>query len=48
MVHEYLPALKQKYVECRRCGKRTAHSCMKCGYCYSCHPIIERAPAHAA
>ncbi|MGI0040015.1 MAG: hypothetical protein ACREAO_09370 [Nitrososphaera sp.] len=47
-MHEYLPALKHRYVECLWCGKRTAHACTRCGYCYSCHPIVERAPAHAA
>ncbi|MEW5841199.1 hypothetical protein [Nitrososphaera sp.] len=40
--HEYLSPLKERYAECRLCGKRTPHACVKCGYCYSCHPAVER------
>lgn len=41
-MHEFLSPLKQRYGECRWCGKRSAHICTKCGYCYSCHPVAER------
>jgi hypothetical protein len=47
-MHEYLAPLRQKYVHCRRCGKRTAYTCVRCGYCYLCHPIAERVDARAA
>jgi hypothetical protein len=51
MMHEYLTPIRERYAECKWCGKRTPHACLKCGYCYSCHPVIEaaeRMPARAA
>jgi hypothetical protein len=42
-MHEYLSPLKPRYSECKWCGKRTAYSCIRCNYCYSCHPAIEYA-----
>jgi hypothetical protein len=26
-----------KYQDCISCGNRTGFTCIKCGYCYSCH-----------
>lgn len=40
-MHEYLAPLKERHAECKWCGKRSPHICMRCGYCYSCHPISE-------
>ncbi|HEU4984941.1 MAG TPA: hypothetical protein VFT58_04825 [Nitrososphaera sp.] len=42
-MHEYLSPLKPQYSECKWCGKRTAYLCIRCNYCYSCHPVIEYA-----
>jgi hypothetical protein len=40
-MHEYLSPLKHRYSQCRWCSKRSAHICIKCGYCYLCHPKAE-------
>lgn len=40
-MHEFLSPLKQKYGHCRWCDKRSPHICLRCGYCYSCHPKVE-------
>src|SRR5919108_6432776 len=37
IVHKCLAPLKLKYRECGCYGKRSAHICFRCGYCYSCH-----------
>ncbi|MFZ0514910.1 MAG: hypothetical protein WAM14_25130 [Candidatus Nitrosopolaris sp.] len=42
-MHEYLTVYdnSQSYGQCIECNKRTPHICLKCNYCYSCHPKIE-------
>jgi hypothetical protein len=36
--HKYIrDTLTFKYKECKFCGTRTQLTCIKCGYCYSCH-----------
>jgi hypothetical protein len=36
--HEYIrDSLHSKYENCISCGSRTEYTCIKCGYCYSCH-----------
>ena len=36
--HEYTrEALSVRYQDCVSCLHRTEFTCMKCGYCYSCH-----------
>jgi hypothetical protein len=36
--HEYIrDTLTFRYGECRFCGTRTELTCIKCGFCYSCH-----------
>jgi hypothetical protein len=36
--HEYIrDTLTFKYRECKFCGTRTELTCIKCGFCYSCH-----------
>ncbi|MDQ3840217.1 MAG: hypothetical protein M3297_13230 [Thermoproteota archaeon] len=36
--HEYIrEILPFRYQECISCGNRTDLTCMRCGYCYSCH-----------
>jgi hypothetical protein len=36
--HEYLrDTLTFRYRECKSCGTRTQPTCIKCGFCYSCH-----------
>src|SRR5918997_2874634 len=36
--HEYLrDSLSFRYLVCVSCGNRTEFTCIKCGYCYSCH-----------
>jgi hypothetical protein len=36
--HEYTgEALSLRYQNCISCGHRTEFTCIKCGYCYSCH-----------
>jgi hypothetical protein len=43
-MHEFLTENNNSssYRECIACNKRTPHICLKCNYCYSCHPLIER------
>jgi hypothetical protein len=38
--HEYLRPSEQSYGYCKRCAKRSV-ACLKCGYCYLCHPFKE-------
>ena len=36
--HEYIrEILPFRYQECSSCGNRTDLTCIRCGYCYSCH-----------
>ena len=36
--HEYIrDSLYFRYKNCIFCGNRTEYTCIKCGYCYSCH-----------
>ena len=36
--HEYTgEAISLRYQNCISCGHRTEFTCIKCGYCYSCH-----------
>src|SRR5919198_3841207 len=36
--HEYIrDSLRFRYKNCIFCGTRTEYTCIKCGYCYSCH-----------
>src|SRR5919109_2769649 len=36
--HEYIrDTLTFRYRECESCGTRTELTCIKCGFCYSCH-----------
>jgi hypothetical protein len=36
--HEYTgEALSLRYQDCISCHRRTEFTCVKCGYCYSCH-----------
>ena len=36
--HEYIgDSLRFRYKNCVCCGNRTEYTCIKCGYCYSCH-----------
>ena len=36
--HEYLrDTLSFRYQECKSCRNRTELTCIKCGFCYSCH-----------
>ena len=38
MWHDYLrDTLVSTYKECISCNIRTQFTCVKCGYCYSCH-----------
>ena len=42
-MHEYITLYSNpSYGQCNECMKRTPHICLKCNYCYSCHPKIER------
>lgn len=41
-MHEYLADRSFPYGECIECKKRTAHFCIRCLYCYSCHSKVER------
>jgi hypothetical protein len=41
--HEYTgEALSLKYQDCISCGHRTEFTCIKFGYCYSCHWKVEQ------
>jgi hypothetical protein len=36
--HEYIrDSFSLRYQDCISCGNRTGFTCIKCGYCYSCH-----------
>jgi len=36
--HEYIrDSFSFRYQDCISCGHRTEFTCIKCGYCYSCH-----------
>jgi hypothetical protein len=36
--HEYTgEVLSLRYQDCTSCHRRTEFTCIKCGYCYSCH-----------
>jgi hypothetical protein len=36
--HEYIgEPFSLRYQDCISCGHRTEFTCIKCGYCYSCH-----------
>ena len=36
--HEYIrDTMSFRYQDCIFCGNRTEFTCIKCGYCYSCH-----------
>ena len=36
--HEYIrDSISFRYQDCISCGNRTGFTCIKCGYCYSCH-----------
>jgi hypothetical protein len=36
--HEYTgESISLRYQDCISCGHRTKFTCIKCGYCYSCH-----------
>jgi hypothetical protein len=36
--HEYIrDTLSFRYQNCISCGTKTEFTCIKCGYCYSCH-----------
>src|SRR5918992_5097616 len=38
IAHEYIrDILPFSYQECTSCGNRTDLTCIRCGYCYSCH-----------
>ena len=39
---EYLSDSRFPYSECIDCRNRSAHVCIRCHYCYSCHPKIEQ------
>ncbi|CAN5303050.1 hypothetical protein BH18THE2_BH18THE2_25960 [soil metagenome] len=41
-MHEYISDSHFLYRECIDCRKRSAHVCIRCHYCYSCHPRIEQ------
>jgi hypothetical protein len=37
-MHEYLrDTLDETYIECKSCKTRTEYTCIKCGFCWSCH-----------
>jgi hypothetical protein len=42
--HEYIrDTLSFRYNDCISCGTRTGLTCIKCGFCYSCHWKREQA-----
>ena len=41
-MHEYISDSHFSYSECIECRKRSAHVCIRCHYCYSCHLKIEQ------
>ena len=43
-MHEYLrDTLVYRYRECKSCTNRTEFTCIKCGFCWSCHWKMEQA-----
>ena len=43
-MHEYLrDTLIYRYTECESCRSRTEFTCIKCGFCWSCHWKKEQA-----
>jgi hypothetical protein len=42
LMQEYISDSHFPYSECLDCTKRSAHVCIRCHYCYSCHPKIEQ------
>ena len=49
MQHEYLrDTLLPIYKECTSCKSRTQFTCVKCGYCYSCHWKLEKVDSEKA
>jgi hypothetical protein len=41
--HEYIrDSFRFRYENCISCENRTEYTCIKCGYCYSCHWKIEQ------
>ena len=43
-MHEYLrDTLIYRYTECESCTNRTEFTCIKCGFCWSCHWKKEQA-----
>jgi len=44
-MHEYLrDSLVYRYKECNSCNNRTEFTCIKCGFCWSCHWKVEKQP----
>jgi hypothetical protein len=42
-MHEYLrDTLVYRYRECKSCTNRTEFTCIKCGFCWSCHWMVEQ------
>ncbi|MFY9796278.1 MAG: hypothetical protein WBF33_18925 [Candidatus Nitrosopolaris sp.] len=42
-MHEYLrDTLVYRYRECKSCANRTEFTCIKCGFCWSCHWKMEQ------
>jgi hypothetical protein len=45
--HEYIrDTMSFRYQDCVFCGNRTEFTCIKCGYCYSCHWKKEQVEQH--
>jgi hypothetical protein len=41
--HEYLrDTLDMRYTRCVSCGNRTEFTCIRCGFCWSCHWKMEQ------
>jgi hypothetical protein len=40
--HEYIGDASMGYKDCLLCRHRTEFTCIKCGYCYSCHWMKEQ------
>jgi hypothetical protein len=42
-MHEYLrDTLVYRYRECKSCANRTEFTCIRCGFCWSCHWKMEQ------
>lgn len=39
--HGYLAPLMLRYATCLNCQKRKTKICLKCQFCYVCHPLSE-------